>query len=68
MSDDRLLTTDEVARYLGVPVQTLYAWRHKGIGPRSFRVGRFVRYRHEDVQIWLRERADEPRGPNRDAA
>ncbi len=34
----RLLSTNEVARLLVVPVTTLYTWRYKGTGPRAFRV------------------------------
>lgn len=30
---ERLLTIAEVAEYLGVPVGTLYQWRHKRTGP-----------------------------------
>lgn len=39
---DRLLTTQQLADYLGVPVATLYAWRHEGAGPPGFRVGKHV--------------------------
>lgn len=36
---DRLLTTQQLADYLGVPVATLCTWRHEGVGPPGFRVG-----------------------------
>lgn len=49
---ERLLTPQEVAEYLGVPVSTLYAWRYRGEGPRSGRVGRHVRYRAEDLKAY----------------
>jgi excisionase family DNA binding protein len=55
---NRLLSPKDVATYLGIPVQTMYAWRTKGGGPRGFRVGRHVRYRAEDVNAWLESRAD----------
>jgi excisionase family DNA binding protein len=42
---ERLLTIAEVADYLGVPVGTMYQWRHKRTGPKGIRVGRHVRYR-----------------------
>lgn len=51
-----LLTIDEVADYLQVPVQTLYHWRYKRTGPKGVRVGRFVRYHRADVEAWLRAR------------
>src|SRR5205085_2082061 len=41
----RLLSVDEVAEVLGVPVRTLHQWRHKGVGPLGLRVGRHLRYR-----------------------
>lgn len=52
---ERLMTVEEVAEYLGVPVNTLYQWRHKGTGPTAFRVGRFLRYDPANVRAWLRE-------------
>jgi len=56
---DRLLSVGELAKYLGVPVATLYAWRYRGEGPPGFRVGRHLRYRWSDVQAWI-ERSIEP--------
>jgi excisionase family DNA binding protein len=50
-----LLSTSEVAAFLGVPVATIYAWRQKGYGPRGIPVGRYVRYRPTDVEEWLRK-------------
>jgi len=51
---ERLLSPDDVAAFLGVPVTTLYQWRYKGIGPRGLRIGRHLRYRQEEVNAWLR--------------
>ena len=53
---DRLLTVQELANYVGVPVSTIYAWRYHGQGPPGFRVGRHLRYRDSDVQRWIRDR------------
>ena len=55
----RLLSTEEVARILVVPVTTLYCWRYKGTGPRAFRVGKHLRFRLSDVMAWLEDLADE---------
>ena len=55
----RLLSTDEVARWLVVPVSTLYTWRYKGTGPKAFRVGKHLRYRLADVLTWLEQHADD---------
>lgn len=51
--DNRLLTVQDVADYLGVPVATLYQWRYRREGPPGFRVGRHVRYRQVDVDSWI---------------
>lgn len=51
---ERLWGIAEVAEYLGIPVSTLYQWRHHGMGPRSRRVGRYLRYDPDDVQRWFR--------------
>ena len=53
--DDELLSIDEVAALLRAPVATLRYWRYLGTGPRSFRVGRAVRYWRGDVLTWLHE-------------
>jgi excisionase family DNA binding protein len=50
---DRLLTVEQLAEYLGVPVATIYAWRYRREGPPGFRVGKYVRYRMSDVQEWI---------------
>lgn len=57
-SEDRLINTQELAAYLGVPVKTLYTWRYRREGPRGFRVGRHVRYRWTDVQQWIQQQLD----------
>lgn len=54
MQTGKLLTTNELADWLKVPVGTLQQWRHRDFGPQGFRVGRHVRYREEDVDAWLR--------------
>lgn len=56
--NDRMWTPEEVSAFLGgVPVATLYQWRHKGIGPKSHRVGRHLRYKPEDVRSWFDQQA-----------
>ena len=52
---ERLLSVDEVAEFLGIPVATLYQWRHKGAGPDAYRVGRHLRYEPSAVRAWLDE-------------
>jgi excisionase family DNA binding protein len=56
--DERLMTIADLATMLGVPVDTLYGWRHRGEGLRGYRVGRHVRSRRSSVEAWLEEQAD----------
>ena len=51
-----MLSPDDLAEYLGVPVATVYQWNHHGTGPTPISVGRHVRYRGHDVETWLDER------------
>jgi len=55
---DRLLTVEDLAEYLGVPIATLYAWRYRRQGPPGFRVGRHLRYRRADIDEWISLRVD----------
>lgn len=52
MDHQELWNIDEVANYLGVPKQTIYAWRTTGYGPQGFRVGKHVRWRSSTVITW----------------
>jgi excisionase family DNA binding protein len=54
---ENLMTVQDVAAYLGVPVATVFAWNSRGTGPRRSRVGKYVRYRRADVEAWLDQRA-----------
>jgi hypothetical protein len=38
-------------------VATLRYWRHRNIGPHSFRLGRRVLYRRDDLRTWIDEKA-----------
>ncbi|MGI8514624.1 MAG: helix-turn-helix domain-containing protein [Acidimicrobiia bacterium] len=50
---DQLLTVEDLAEYLEVPVATIYAWRYRRQGPPGFRVGRHLRFRQSDVEKWI---------------
>jgi excisionase family DNA binding protein len=54
---DPLWTVEEVAEFLGVPVNTLYQWRYRRTGPRAGRVGRHLRYDPAEVRAWFSEQA-----------
>lgn len=52
---DPLLTAQQLAEYLGVPLATLYAWRYRREGPPGFRAGRHLRYRKGDIDQWIND-------------
>jgi predicted DNA-binding transcriptional regulator AlpA len=51
----KLATPAEAAEYLRLPVATLAQWRCYGHDPKAIKVGRHVRYRWADIEIWLNE-------------
>jgi hypothetical protein len=59
---DEMLTLQEACKLLRVPEGTLRYWRHLGAGPRSFKIGRHVRYWRTDLILWLTEQTNRPQG------
>ena len=56
-----LLSIDELAEYLDVPVTTIRDWRTDGKGPCAIKVGGSVRFATSDVLAWLlSQRESEP--------
>jgi predicted DNA-binding transcriptional regulator AlpA len=60
MPADEWLTPQDLAAELHLPIQTLYQWRSKALGPRAHRIGRHLRYRRRDVEAWLDRQATAP--------
>ncbi|MFI5797469.1 helix-turn-helix transcriptional regulator [Streptomyces sp. NPDC051677] len=48
-----LMSAEELADFLGVPLNTVYVWNHRRQGPRAHKVGRYLRYRWPEVEAWL---------------
>jgi excisionase family DNA binding protein len=48
-----LLSPQELADYLGIPLQTIYVWAAQGAGPERIKIGRHTRYRLSAVDKWL---------------
>ena len=57
-----LLTTPELARWLGVSVQWAEICRVRDNGPPYVKVGKLIRYRREAVVRWLKSRTVVPSG------
>ena len=51
-ADSPFLTLDELAERYQVPVATVRYWRNQHTGPKAVKIGRYVRYRLEDVLAW----------------
>ena len=61
---DEWIGIEQLAKELGVPVRTIYAWRTKRTGPRGATFGKHVRFRRSDVEQWIEAQSD----PLRDAS
>jgi excisionase family DNA binding protein len=48
-----VLSIQEVAKLLKVPVSAIYAWNRRGVGPPHYKVGRKLRYRKGNARKWL---------------
>ncbi|MCA0178734.1 MAG: helix-turn-helix domain-containing protein [Actinobacteria bacterium] len=59
--NDEMLSIEEAAAFLRVPVATMRYWRYCGDGPFSFRLGRHVRYWRTELILW---RGDQGRRPD----
>ncbi len=59
MSDDRWLSVDEIADYLGIQRETVYTWIADKSMP-AHKVGRLWKFKKEDVDDWVRDGAGNP--------
>jgi DNA-binding transcriptional MerR regulator len=49
------LTVDDLAERYQVPISTVRYWRLNGLGPKAVKIGRFVRYKIDDVLAWEKQ-------------
>lgn len=52
MVEDRYLSLEEIADYLGVKKDTLYRWASKGKVP-VHKVGRLWKFKKDEVDEWV---------------
>jgi len=53
VTQQELLTPSQVAEKLKVDVQLLNQWRSARKGPRFVKLGRFIRYKSDELQEWI---------------
>lgn len=53
-----MLDVSELADYLGGPVSTVYDWRTRGLGPRAYRFGKYLKFAVSDVRVWIEQQRD----------
>jgi len=53
MMEDRWLSVDEIAEYLGISRDTVYAWISSR-GLPGHRIGRLWKFKREEVDEWVR--------------
>lgn len=58
---ERIMTTREAAKYIGIGESSLAHWRMHGKGPRFYKLGVAVRYYKSDIDAWLAAGIVEPR-------
>jgi predicted DNA-binding transcriptional regulator AlpA len=55
----KLLSIQDLADFLSIPVLTIYQWRSKHKGPRAMRIGRHLRWDDREVTAWLLTQLDD---------
>lgn len=53
MADERWLSVEEIAGYLGVKQSTIYKWVHLKKIP-SYKVGRLLKFKSSEIDKWVR--------------
>lgn len=52
------LSLEKIAEELDLPVGTLYSWRTRNLGPKGYKIGKHVRVKRADLDVWLEQQAD----------
>lgn len=65
---DGLISSEELAGWLDVPIGTLDQWASRGGGPMYHKVGIHRKYHPLDVKSWLAEQRRATTGDRRPAA
>ena len=55
------LSVEDLALRYGISPATVHAWIYKGEAPRSYKIGRYRRFKLDDVVAWEEGRASASR-------
>jgi excisionase family DNA binding protein len=58
--ESRWLSVDEIAVYLGVSRDTIYAWINTKKGFPAHKVGRLWKFKTEEIDRWVRSGCGKP--------
>jgi len=60
--EESFLTVNDVSEYLKIKASTLYQWVASG-GIPFFRLGRLIRFRKEEIDVWLESQRGQGQKP-----
>lgn len=67
MIEDRWLSVDEIAAYLGIKRDTVYVWIERRSMP-AHKVGRLWKFKKDEVDEWIRSGGADDRDPSAKAS
>jgi predicted DNA-binding transcriptional regulator AlpA len=53
----RILRLQEITDRTGIPLATLRWYRHRNVGPKTWKLGRHVVAYEDDVNAWIEQQA-----------
>lgn len=56
IEDIGFVSTQQLAKMLGLSPWTIYGWRKRGVGPKCYRAEGKILYSLREVNQWLQER------------
>lgn len=59
--NEKYLTIDDLCELLTVSPKTVHSWRHRGVGPTSFKAGKHVRFKRSDIDAWMEQNKCTPK-------
>lgn len=66
LTENVWLKPEEAAAYLKLARKTLYNWRYRGIGPKTYKINGALRYRLKDLEEWAQSHMQDDETPKSD--